>query len=62
MITPPPIQTNLVESDGKLSRVWTLWLQKLVIFSNSGSGVTGSFTTADAKTVTVVDGIITSIL
>lgn len=37
-------------------------LQDIVAALDAGQGVSGSFTTADSKTVTVVDGVITSIV
>lgn len=37
-------------------------IQTLLAALDAGKGVSGTFTTADAKTVTVVDGIITGIV
>lgn len=37
-------------------------IQALLAALDAGKGISGTFTTADAKTVTVVDGIITGIV
>jgi len=47
------------DSGGTNRQVWTAAENASV---GAGSGVTGSFTTSDAKTVTVTNGIITSIV
>ena len=57
----PPIHAQVIEKSGLLSRVWTLWVQSVVRRLNEGDGITGTFTTADAKTVTVTNGVITDI-
>lgn len=57
-----PIQDKLADGSGRISSIWHNWLNSIVIRLNSGDGVSGTFTTADAKTVTVVDGIITEIV
>ena len=44
---------------------WQMWLSALCAFNKENgqlTGASGTFTTADAKTVTVVNGIITSIV
>jgi len=44
---------------------WQMWLSALSAYNKENgllTGVSGSFTTVDGKTVTVVDGIITSIV
>lgn len=60
-IGSPPIQAQVIDKGGLLSRVWTLWAQSIVRRVNEGDGVTSTFTTVDAKTVTVTNGIITDI-
>lgn len=37
-------------------------IQRIIAVLDAGQGITDTFTTADAKTVTVVDGIVTSIV
>ena len=56
-----PILEKIVDKGGYIPAIWHNWLNSIVIRLNSGDGVSGTFTTADAKTVTVVDGIITEI-
>ena len=44
---------------------WQMWLSTLSAYNKENSlltGASGSFTTVDGKTVTVVNGIITSIV
>lgn len=44
---------------------WQMWLSALTAYNTENSlltGASGTFTTVDGKTVTVVDGIITSIV
>ena len=53
-ITPPP-QDKIGECF-----IWREWLVNL--FSNLSPGASGTYTTADGKTVTVVNGIITKIV
>lgn len=53
-VTPIP-QEKLAES-----QIWRAWLDS--IYRNFHGGVSGTFTTADSKTVTVTNGIITSIV
>lgn len=57
-----PIQEKLTDKAGLIGSIWHHWLNSLVIRLNTGDGVSGTFTTADAKTVTVTDGIITEIV
>ena len=45
--------------------LWQMWLSTLCAYNTANgllSGASGSFTTVDGKTVTVVNGIITSIV
>lgn len=56
-----PIRDILADKAGLVSSIWHNWLNSIIIRLNSGDGVSGTFTTADAKTVTVVDGIIVNI-
>lgn len=37
-------------------------IKRIIVALDAGQGVSGTFTTADAKTVTVVDGVITEIV
>lgn len=57
----PPIRDKVTEINGFFTSIWVLWLNRLTTRVNQGVGVTGTFTTADAKTITVTDGIITDI-
>lgn len=57
-----PIRDILTDKAGLIQSIWHNWLNSIVIRLNSGDGVSGTFTTADAKTVTVTDGIITEIV
>ena len=55
--TQPAMTGNMVASDGEIYNIVDLLLGR----GNYSLGVSGSFTTGDNKTVTVVNGIITSI-
>jgi len=57
-----PVRDQVTDNQGLIQSIWHNWINSLVIRLNSGDGVSGTFTTADAKTVTVVDGIITEIV
>lgn len=57
-IKPPPSE-RIQDQNGIMSSRWVLWFQS--IFQQSKEGASGTFTTTDAKTVTVVKGIITDI-
>ncbi len=56
-----PTREKIIDKGGFIPAIWHHFLDSIVIRLNSGDGATGTFTTADAKTVTVVDGIITEI-
>lgn len=62
----PSTNSPFTDKNGIIRRDWYLFLNSLfnsVYTSSDGSaGVSGTFTTADAKTVTVKDGIITKIV
>lgn len=62
----PNNNSPFTDKAGIIRRDWYLFLNNLlnsVYTSSDGSaGVSGTFTTADAKTVTVKDGIITNIV
>lgn len=59
-IAPPPVNDALIDKNtGKLRGVWDRWFKS--IHNHAKGGVSGSFTTVDGKTVTVVDGVITAI-
>lgn len=61
MLKPAPLIEPITSGNGKIGSIWALWMQALVNRGNEGAGVSGTFTTADAKTVTVTNGIITDI-
>ena len=54
------------EFEAELPRDFILWLERnfqiLRSLLENGDGVSGTFTTADSKTVTVTNGIITNIV
>jgi hypothetical protein len=53
-----PIPQDKIEENFK----WRDWFRSLYDYVNTNpNGVSGTFTTADSKTVTVTNGIITSI-
>lgn len=49
-------------SDGTPTREWFRFFGNLAAPLQAGQGVTGTFTTADSKIVTVTNGIITKIV
>ena len=57
-----PIREPLATGNGLVNSIWALWFQGIATRTNEGVGVSGTFTTTDAKTVTVVNGIITNII
>lgn len=60
-ITPPIRVPLLDQRSGQLSREWTIFFQQLAKQASAGIA-TGTFTTVDAKTATIVDGVITELV
>lgn len=58
----PLIREKIIQNNGLVSNIWALWFTKIRGILDKGEGVSGTFTTADAKTVTVENGVITSIV
>jgi hypothetical protein len=59
---PGPYPRNVYDIEHP---AWQLWFNLLSAYMKENgklTGATGTFTTADAKTVTVVNGIITTIV
>lgn len=54
----PSVREPVVDKAGRLTNAWRAFLKALSV----GPPASGTFTTADAKTVTVVDGVIVSIV
>jgi len=56
----PPIRSPISDADGNITVPWTTWFTN--IFSNNRVVASGTFLSADAKTVTVENGVIVSIV
>ena len=59
MLSVPAARAPIIEGENTVSREWFRFFSS--IFSLLKGGVTGSFISADGKTIAVVNGIITSI-
>jgi len=62
-----PTRDKFFDSRGNLTKTWLKFFEMLAAEATSTeaifvSGASGTFTTVDSKTVTVVDGIITEIV
>lgn len=60
----PSSQMPVIDPNtGLISREWFRFFNAIFVqLGNGAGGATGTFTTADSKTVTVVNGIITGIV
>jgi len=66
VIYKAPTRDKIFDQNGNMNKTWMKFFEMLALEATTtelifASGDSGSFTTVDSKTVTVVDGIITEI-
>jgi len=59
-LPPPPIRTPMTDKEGNITVAWTTWFTN--VWQKQKITASDTFTTADAKVVTVLDGIISEIV
>lgn len=59
VLPPPPNRSQITDKTGNVTLSWTTWFTN--VWQKQKITASGTFTTVDGKTVTVVDGIIVDI-